>query len=157
MSTGRQRPFKERWGGVRNAHYGEQLADARRSLGSLESLAKLHLLAADSDVPGIVRGTAFDGMRNAGPPSPRTLALIEKRLTEEADPHARQQAVAALENADPAQRLRIAAAALTDPSRAVRSEAARVLAAARTSMNTEQVAAFDRGRRRIPHALRRHR
>ena len=136
--------FKERWGGIRNAHYGEQLADARRSLGSLESLAKLHLLAVDSDVPGIVRGTSLDTLRNAGPPSPKTLTLIENRLTDDTDPHARQQAVVALENASPAQRLQIAAPALTDPSRAVRSEAARILAAARSSMNAEQVTAFDK-------------
>ena len=136
--------FKERWPGIRNDHYGERLADARRSLGSPESFAKLHALAEDSDVPGIVRGSAFETLRNAGPPSPETLRLIERRLTEESEPIARQQALAALENAPPAQRLQVAAASLEDPSRAVRSEAARLLAPARSMMDAAQAAAFDR-------------
>lgn len=136
--------FNERWGHVRNDHYGERIADARRSLGSVASLAKLNLLAADRDVPGVVRATAFDSLRNAGPPSPQTLTLIEKTLSGESDPVARQQAVAALENAAPEQRLAIAATALTDRSRAVRSEAARVLAVIRRSMSAEQAATFDK-------------
>lgn len=136
--------FKERWPGIRNDHYGERLADARRSLGSPESFAKLHALAEDPDVPAIVRGTAFESLRNAGPPSAETLRLIERRLVEESEPVARQQALVALENATPSQRLQVAAKSLGDPSRAVRSEAARILAAARTMMSAEQGAAFDR-------------
>ncbi len=135
--------FKERWPGIRNDHYGERLADARRSLGSQESFAKLHALAEDSDVPAIVRGSALESLRNAGPFSPETLRLIERRLVEESEPIARQQALTALENATPAQRLQIAAKSLADSSRAVRSEAARLLAPARSMMSADQAASFD--------------
>lgn len=128
------------WGsGPRNAHYGEILAAARN--GEPGSLDRLAALATDQERPAIVRATAVEGLGRQGP-LPETLPAIRAGLRDEA-PEVRIQALDALADRTPAQRRDLAANLLADPSRAVRTEAARVLAAARNLLDEEQRAAFD--------------
>lgn len=131
--------FKEWWGeGPRDVHYGEILASARRNeAGSFEKLAAL---AADLERPALVRAAAVETAAFRGP-IPEATRIIAGRL---ADPSAsvRTEALAALLAYPPEQRLALAGAALEDPARAVRAEAARVLAAAHGGFDETQKAAF---------------
>ncbi|MEZ5431075.1 MAG: hypothetical protein R3F31_07830 [Verrucomicrobiales bacterium] len=128
------------WGkGPRNEHYGETLAAIRE--GGPKTRDRLLALATDRDRSGIVRATAFSEIPRLGPD-----ASVEPTLTAgfaDADPLVREEAVAALESFPPQVRVRLGCALLQDPVRAVRVEAARVLAAARSLMNEEQGRAFD--------------
>lgn len=132
--------FAQWWGkGPRNEHYGETLAAIRE--GGPKTRDRLLALATDRDRSGIVRATAFSEIPRLGPD-----ASVEPTLTAgfaDADPLVREEAVAALESFPPQVRVRLGCALLQDPVRAVRVEAARVLAAARSLMNEEQGRAFD--------------
>ncbi len=134
--------FRERWGksGLRNTHYGEQLAAARR--GGPGGLEKLMALAADSSFPGIVRATALAEFAQQ-PSSPETLAVIAAQLK---DPNAlvREQALFGLESTPANQRFEIARPALDDPVRAVRVEAARMVAGARHLLGEADLPAWER-------------
>ncbi len=134
--------FEERWGktGLRNAHYGELLAAGRQ--GGPEGMKKLMALAADKSYPGMVRATALAEFARQ-PSSPDALAVIAAQL-KDPNPLVREQAVFALESTPAPQRLTIARGMLNDPVRAVRVEAARLLAGTRQQLREDEVAAWDR-------------
>jgi tetratricopeptide (TPR) repeat protein len=133
--------FVKWWGaGPRNAHYGEILASARRNeAGSFDKLAAL---AADPARPAIVRAAAVETAGFRGP-SPETTEVLAGRLADP-DPVVRTEALTALLDFPPDQRLSLAGALLGDPARSVRAEAARVLAACYHGFTEEQKAAFAR-------------
>lgn len=133
--------FAKWWGdGPRNAHYGEILASARR--GESGSFDRLAALAADADRPAIVRAAAVETAALLGP-SPAAARLISGRLADP-DPAVRSEALLGLLDYPPEERLAAAGDLLSDPVRAVRVEAARVLAAARGGFDEAQRAAFGR-------------
>jgi len=102
--------------------YGEVFAAARA--GSPEAVAGLSALVGDEQWPAIVRATALELLEPYGPEAFAAIAL-GSRVDE---PLVRAAAFAALDRVPLEQRLRIGARGLTDPIRAVRVEAARVLA-----------------------------
>ncbi|MCB1091995.1 MAG: tetratricopeptide repeat protein, partial [Verrucomicrobiae bacterium] len=134
--------FEDWWGkGPRNAHYGEILAAARH--GDPGSLDRLVALSNDLDRPAIVRATALSDLAHQEIHQD-TLKYAAARLTD-SDPLVRHEAVGLMERwPTPGDRLRVAGPGLQDSSRAVRVEAARVLAQAVTLMTPEQRASFDR-------------
>ena len=133
--------FEERWGktGLLNAHYGELLAEGRR--GGPEGMNKLMALAADKSYPGIVRATALAEFARQ-PSSPAALSVIEDQL-KDPDPLVREQAIFGLESTPAAQRFNLIRDMLNDPSRAVRVEAARMLAGARNLLSEAEAPAWD--------------
>ena len=131
--------FKQWWGGgPRNAHYGEILAAARRNQPG--SLDKLIALANDLERPGLVRAAAVETLGEKAP-SPETTRAIAGRLADP-DPSVRVEALIALLPYPADQRLALAGDMLVDESRAVRAEAARILAAAYGGLKDEQKTAF---------------
>ncbi len=133
--------FHHWWGKeTRPPHYGEILAAARS--GEVGSIEKLVQLADDPDRPGIVRATAVAELANH-PLDFLTLNKASIRLRD-ADPLVRTEAVSLMETLAPGERLAALAPRLSDPVKAVRIEAARVLAPAFSLMNPGQRAAFDR-------------
>jgi len=104
-------------------HYGEALYAGRtHAPGAAKQLLGL---AADQAQPGIARASALDLLREyATPPNLFTV----QRLLGNDDPLIRIAAVHYLETVDPQTALRLGYPLLEDPVRAVRLEAARVLA-----------------------------
>jgi predicted CXXCH cytochrome family protein len=102
--------------------YGEVFAAARA--GDPGAVPQLAALAGDEQWPAIVRATAIELLEPYAPESFAAIALA----TRAGEPLVRAAAFAALDRVPPEQRLPIAARGLTDPIRAVRVEAARVLA-----------------------------
>jgi len=103
-------------------HYGAVFAAARA--GSPEAAAGLIALAGDAERPAIARATALELLEPYGPEGFAAIAAA----TRDGDALVRAAAVAALDRVPHEQRLPIAAPRLDDPVRAVRVEAARVLA-----------------------------
>jgi predicted CXXCH cytochrome family protein len=101
--------------------FAEALAAGRG--GRIDASPMLDRLAGDIEAPAIVRATALDLLRGYGeaalPAAMQSLA--------DPDPAVRRAAVGALEGARPGTRLAQLAPLLSDPIRAVRIEAARVL------------------------------
>jgi len=121
----------ERYGEKTEAHYGQTLLTGRSRRPGAD--ARLATLVEDETQPAIARATALTQLRTAesGP-------LIHKSL-EDDDPLIRLAALQAMEMFEPASRPRSVLSLLDDPIRAVRIEAARVLAPARgQSMTAEQ-------------------
>jgi tetratricopeptide (TPR) repeat protein len=104
-------------------HYGAVFAAARA--GAPEAAAGLIALAGDAELPAIVRATAVELLEPYGREAFAAIAAA----TRDGDALVRAAAVAALDPVPPEQRLSVAAPRLDDPVRAVRVEAARVLAA----------------------------
>jgi len=100
-------------------HYGEALAAGRRGLVGAD--AALEKLIADPGQPGIARATAFELLQK---PEPETV----RRGAEDPDSLVRLGAVEAAPQLAPPMRIGAVKALLRDPRRAVRIEAARVLA-----------------------------
>jgi len=120
-------------------HHGEVFALARS--GSPDSLAPLLELAGDASRPAIVRATALDLLPTFGSEGVRglTAGLADP------NPLVRYHAVSGLDVLPPSERLGIVGPLLFDPVRAVRTEAARVLAFAGLSpAEPERRDAFDR-------------
>jgi tetratricopeptide (TPR) repeat protein len=115
--------FAKWYPGEREAHYGEAIALGRR--GGPGAAAALEQLAADPAQPAMVRATAL--LELGHQVRPASLAAIEGALAD-ADALVRLGAVRALEGLDPLTRWRLGAPLSADPIRAVRLEAARVLA-----------------------------
>ena len=114
-----------RWYGPhrqQNSHFGEILSAGRSESKDAES--RLLQLANDSKQPAIARATALELFR---PSSPGSLEAMLKLVTD-VDPLVRVYALKGLDQAAPESRLERAAPLLNDPVRAVRIEAARVLA-----------------------------
>jgi predicted CXXCH cytochrome family protein len=103
-------------------HYGEVLAAARA--GKPEAAAKLIALVRDPNLPAIVRATALGLLRGYGPEA--NPAIIE--ATRDRDPLVRVTAVDGLDQLTAEEKLTVIAPLLSDPIRAVRIQAARVLA-----------------------------
>ncbi len=113
----------DRWyGKIRDEHYGELFANAR--LGQPSAEGPLIDLARDPEQPSILRATAIELMTRFGEDS---LAAMSALAADE-DPLLRAKAVAGLDRLPPQARVGTAAPLLTDDVRAVRIEAARVLA-----------------------------
>ncbi len=104
-------------------HYGEVLQAGRHR--NPNAGAALGSLVADTRVPGIVRGTALTLMRPY--PGQTTLDAIRTGLQDN-DPLVRIGAIRAVHMIKPAARLDFVGPLLDDPIRAVRIEAARLLA-----------------------------
>jgi predicted CXXCH cytochrome family protein len=102
--------------------YGEVFAAARA--GSPQAVPGLSAIAGDEQWPAIVRATAVELLEPYGPEAFPAIALA----TRADEPLVRAAAFAALDRMPHEQRLPIAARGLADPVRAVRVEAARVLA-----------------------------
>lgn len=129
-------------------HYGEVIAAGRR--GTRAAGPKLAALALDREQPAIVRATALDLLRGYG--SAGVGAMLA--ATRDEDPTVRVAAVDGLEGLPPRDRLAQAASLLKDPIRAVRIEAARVLASVPLELlDTPQRAAFDAALAELTDAL----
>ena len=100
------------------------VAIAAGRAGARDGAPAIMAVAGDRDLPAIVRATALGLLRGYGPQG--TDVLIAS--LSDADPAVRVAAVAALEGAPPPERVNAVAPLLTDRVRAVRIEAARVLA-----------------------------
>jgi predicted CXXCH cytochrome family protein len=119
-------------------HFGEVFAAARA--GKREAGPGLIALVEDHSQPAIVRSSALDLLRGYG--ASALAALVA--ATKDEDPLVRLAAVAGLDRAQPQERLLHAAPLLTDPVRAVRIEAARVMAGVPIDrLNASQRQAFD--------------
>jgi tetratricopeptide (TPR) repeat protein len=133
--------FVEEWYGSERAatlHWGEVFAAARS--GSPDAESALIDLARDRTKPAIVRATALEYLRVHGP---NALAAIAA-ATEDDDPLVRSTAAGALDRLPPEPKRMAAVPLLTDPVRAVRVEAARVLASTSTTgLDPEERRAFD--------------
>ncbi len=119
-------------------HYGEVLAAGREGAAGAEN--ELAALAGDRERPAIVRATALDLLAGYGP------AAVEGLSAAAGDENAlvRIAAVAGMEQWAPENKLVVAAPLLADPVRAVRMEAARVMASvAPESLSPDQREAFE--------------
>lgn len=130
----------------REPHWGEVLAAGRAR--APEAGAALATLAEDSTAPVIARATAVSLLATNGTPRSREVLV---RSLGHGEATLRLAALGALAASAPEERSRLAAPLLADPLRAVRIEAARVLATARPSVSApgfeparaELLAAFD--------------
>jgi tetratricopeptide (TPR) repeat protein len=116
-----------RWYGPnrrREPHYGEVIAAGRAR--KPEAAAQLIALVRDQNTPAIVRATAVDLMRSYGPEVNQ--AMID--ATKDSEPLVRVTAVDGLDRLTPDEKLSVVTPLLTDPIRAVRIQAARVLTGA---------------------------
>lgn len=103
-------------------HYAEVIAAGR--VGARDAEPKLSALALDGEQPAIVRATALDLLRGYGPAGVGAMVAA----TKDEDPVVRATAVRGLDRLPPGERLAQTVPLLKDPIRAVRIEAARVLA-----------------------------
>ena len=122
------------------AHFVEALDAGRRGLPSAEK--SLTALIGDAAQPGIARATALsllpEYLTSTSAPAVRTALSDDDALV-------RREAVRALEPLPPQERVRLAAPLLSDPSRSVRIEAARLLAGTSPDLLQEgQKTALDR-------------
>ena len=117
--------------------YAQVLHDSEDRLPG--SLARLTGLAGDTLQPAIARATAVS--RLAGYQSPSAVSAAEAVLTDRSS-LLRAAAVTALENAEPAERVRLLAPRLSDSILAVRIDAARALAAVERQLPDSAKPAF---------------
>ena len=127
------------YGGAAKPHFAPVIALGRR--GDPAAPRELGALARDPGQPAIVRATALELLRNYGEEGvPPMLDLLRDEA-----PLVRTLAVGGLDRLEPAPRLDAVSPLLGDPIRAVRQEAARVLASVpRAMMDARQRMAFDR-------------
>ncbi len=120
----------DRWyGPERQPHFAAVIAAGRQALpGAQDSLLEL---AKDVEQPAIARATALDLLLGY---ASNDLADLQP-LTDDASPVVRTRAVAALQGIPPDQSVEALGAMLDDPVRAVRIEAARVLASVPRSLH----------------------
>ncbi len=108
-------------------HFGETLYEASTGSADTNSMTlgqDLAAVAASSKLPAIARATAANILQTH--PGPTTYVII-KRLLQDKDPMIRLSALQTLDSLEPQHRLQLGLDLLTDPVRAVRIEAARVL------------------------------
>ncbi|MEM7015452.1 MAG: tetratricopeptide repeat protein, partial [Verrucomicrobiota bacterium] len=101
---------------------------------------ELTKVGADLEAPSIARASALNQLKLT--PTQEGLQVIASRL-DDPDPLVRHHAVSGLDLLQPQQRVALGQKLLRDPVRAVRIEAARVLAIARRSFKGEQLKALD--------------
>ena len=118
------------WGAPDGAHFAEAFAAARA--GAREAEAPLLAVAGDGGLPAIVRATAVEALRGYGPEALRAI----EAATADADPLVRASAAGGLDRLPPPRRAAVVAPLLDDPIRAVRVEAAGVLAGVPRSLLT---------------------
>jgi predicted CXXCH cytochrome family protein len=106
------------------SHYGEVIAAARAR--KPEAGAKLIALIRDANIPAIVRATAVELLRSYG--QEVNQAMID--ATKDPEPLVRVTAVDGLDRLTPDEKLSVVTPLVTDPIRAVRIQAARVLTGA---------------------------
>src|SRR5262249_53917174 len=110
--------------------------------GSAAAPARLHALADDNAAPDIARATAISELGRHG--GAEADAVIARALSH-SNALIRRSALAALSGADAATRVRLAVPLLSDPVRAVRMEAASLLADTPPALlDARQRAALDR-------------
>ncbi|WP_395714089.1 tetratricopeptide repeat protein [Reyranella sp.] len=102
--------------------FAEALAAGRA--GKVDAIPALDRLVDDTTLPAIVRATALDQLRAYG----GAAADSATKALADPDPVVRRAAVAAMEGARAGTRLAQLSPVLSDPARAVRIEAARILA-----------------------------
>jgi predicted CXXCH cytochrome family protein len=112
------------YGPTRSKDADWALAMAAGRAGARDGAPALIAVALDRQLPAIVRAGALGLLRGYGPQGTGAMAA----LVRDGDPAVRLAAVAGLEAVPPAERVAAAAPLLSDPIRAVRIEAARVLA-----------------------------
>ena len=123
----------------RRADFAETLAAGRANRG--DTGPRLARLADDPEMPAIVRASALDLLGGDG----EVGASAAMAALGDADPAVRRAGVAALEGADASVRLAKVGPLLSDPVRAVRIEAARVLSSIpASSFDVTRRAAFDK-------------
>jgi len=116
------------------------VAFAAGRAGARDAAPAITAVAGDREVPAIVRASALDLLRGYGRQG--TGAMVAS--LNDPDPAVRVAAVAGLEGMPPAERVAALAPLLTDPLRAVRIEAARVLASVPPDrFDSSQRKAFD--------------
>ena len=106
----------------RDPHYGEVIAAGRA--GDPEAEKRLIALAGDAGQPAIVRATALELLQRFGPAGIEAIAAA----TGDEAALVRATAVGGLDRLPPSRKVPLLAPLLQDPVRAVRVEAARVLA-----------------------------
>ena len=114
-------------------HFGETLYEARNGTPGVGQ--DLAAVAASPKLPAISRATAAEMLQNF--PGP-TSYLVTQRLLKDKDDLIRLSALSSLDNVDAQNRLRYVYPLLTDPIRAIRIEAARIIAAVPRNMLSEQ-------------------
>ena len=126
------------YGTATPSHYAEIIAAGRER--RREAIPELARLAGASDAPAIVRATALELLRQYGTAGAK--AIVE--ALQDTDPMIRVAAVDGLSGFPPRAMLEAAAPLLSDPVRAVRIEAARVLASVPAErFSPEQRQAFE--------------
>jgi len=116
------------------------VAFAAGRAGARDGAPAIIAVAGDREVPAIVRASALDLLRGYG----RQGTDVMLASLKDPDPAVRVAAVAGLEGMPPAERVAALAPLLTDPLRAVRIEAARVLASVPPDrLDSSQRRAFD--------------
>jgi len=109
-------------------HFGETLHEARTGSGGTDSMTlgqDLAGVAASPKLPGIARATAADLLQ--AHPSPTTYVVV-KRLLQDKNPMVRLSALQTLDSLEAQHRVQLGFNLLSDSVRAVRIEAARILA-----------------------------
>ena len=128
------------YGPTRPVGWDWALAVAAGRAGARDGAPALVAVAGDKEQPAIIRANALNLLRAYGPQG--TAAMTAS--LQDADPAVRLAAVAGLESMPPAERVATAAPSLKDATRAVRIEAARVLAAVTADrFDASQRKAFD--------------
>jgi Tfp pilus assembly protein PilF len=121
------------------AHFVEAINAGRRGLPNAERA--LTALIQDSAKPAIARATALSLL--PAYLTPASMPAVQGALAD-SDAQVRSQAVRSLEPLSPQERAHLAAPLLTDPSLAVRIEAARLLAGTPSGLSDAQKTALDR-------------
>ncbi|MGZ9059589.1 MAG: HEAT repeat domain-containing protein, partial [Burkholderiaceae bacterium] len=122
----------------KESHFGQSLAAGRE--GKPGAAASLHALINSAAQPAIVRATAIELLQRY--PSPAASTLVAHAVGDP-DPLVRCAAVASLAGFTQDDRVRLAAPLLSDPVRAVRIEAAHVLASVpEQSLSETRLSAF---------------
>jgi predicted CXXCH cytochrome family protein len=128
------------YGPVRPKGTDWAVAVAAARAGARDGAPALIAVAGDRQLPAIVRASALNLLRGYGPQGAGVMAA----LVRDDDPAVRLAAVAGLEAVPPVERVAAGAPLLSDPTRAVRIEAARVLAAVPAErLDTSQRKALD--------------
>jgi tetratricopeptide (TPR) repeat protein len=121
-------------------HFGETLYDEQT--GSANIAQDLAAVAASPKLPAIARASAADLLQSY--PSP-TSSLVINRLLQDENPMIRLAALQTLDTFDLRRRMQSGFALLTDPVRAVRIEAARLLAVIPHEMlSAQQIATLEK-------------
>jgi tetratricopeptide (TPR) repeat protein len=114
-------------------HFGETLYEARNeNPGAAQDLAAV---AASPKLPAIARATAIEMLPDF--PGPTGYLVMQRSLKDEND-LVRLSALRSFDNLDAQNRVKFVFPLLTDPVRAIRIEAARIIAAVPRSMLNEQ-------------------